>query len=130
MRAGLGRLAPVVAWVGYVLAYPRLQDAIGDYAGIVGLLPVAASGVAWGVAAGFVTGLIGFALVRILSSGLGIEQWVLTYTFDGAHGFELFAFLSSGQSLRSSPAPVDGPMSAVEKLRSIDSAGSNVASFK
>jgi len=99
MRAGLGRLAPVVAWVGYVLAYPRLQDAIGDYAGIVGLLPVAASGVAWGVAAGFVTGLIGFALVRILSSGLGIEQWVLTYTFDGAHGFELFAFLGTGVSV-------------------------------
>src|SRR5690606_40627879 len=52
MRAGLGRLVPVIAWVGYILTYPYIGDALGQYAGIVGLLPVAASGVAWGVAGG------------------------------------------------------------------------------
>lgn len=99
MRAGLGRLVPVIAWVGYILTYPYIGDALGQYAGIVGLLPVAASGVAWGVAGGVVTGLLGFALVRILASGLGVEAWVLTYTFDGAHGFELLAFLGTGLSV-------------------------------
>src|SRR5690606_10233821 len=88
-----------------------------------------------------VAGPVGEALIM---TGLGLAvalpavmgyNWltrrnrVLTAKLD-AFAFELFAFLSSGQSLRSSPAPVDGPMSAVEKLRSIDSAGSNVASFK
>jgi len=37
MRAGLGRLVPVVAWAVYGFAYHRLEDVIGQYAAIVGL---------------------------------------------------------------------------------------------
>ncbi|HEX7040060.1 MAG TPA: EAL domain-containing protein, partial [Trueperaceae bacterium] len=96
MSAGLRRLSPIVAWVGYVLAYHHLVGALGQYAEILGLLPVAASGAAWGLAGGSFAGLVGFAMVRVLASGQGLEEWVLTYTFDGRHGFELLAFIGTG----------------------------------
>jgi hypothetical protein len=59
----------------YGFAYHRLEDVIGQYAAIVGLLPVAASGMAWGLAAGIATGLVGFALVRVLSAGTISPVW-------------------------------------------------------
>ncbi len=96
MRRALRRLAPAIAWVGYVLAYPHLEGAVGQYATMLGLVPVAASAFGWGLAAGCVAGLLGFGLARMLSSGLGLEAWVLTYTFDGAQAFELLAFLGTG----------------------------------
>src|SRR5690554_748932 len=96
MRAGLRRSSPLVAWVGYVLVYPHLAGAMGEYAGMVGLAPVAVTAWAWGLTAGSLGGLVGFALVRFLASGLDLESWFLTYTFDGEQAFELLAFMGTG----------------------------------
>lgn len=96
MRAGLRRSSPIVAWVGYVLVYPHLAGAMGEYAGMVGLAPVAVTAWAWGLTAGSLGGLVGFALVRFLASGLDLESWFLTYTFDGEQAFELLAFMGTG----------------------------------
>src|SRR5690606_41576327 len=96
MRAGLRRSSPLVAWVGYVLVYPHLAGAMGEYAGMVGLAPVAVTAWAWGLTAGSLGGLVGFALVRFLASGLDLESWFLTDTFDGEQAFELLAFMGTG----------------------------------
>src|SRR5690606_520553 len=96
MRAGLRRSSPLFARVGYVLVYSHLAGAMGEYAGMVGLAPVAVTAWAWGLTAGSLGGLVGFALVRFLASGLDLESWFLTYTFDGEQAFELLAFMGTG----------------------------------
>ena len=96
MRSWLRSLAPFIAWAGYVLLYPYLQLTLGQYAGIVALLPVAASAWAWGIAGGAITGLLGFAAVRFLQSEQTFYQWLVTYTFHGNQAYELLAFVGTG----------------------------------
>lgn len=96
MRKLLRSLAPLIAWAGYVLLHPNLEVALGQYAGIVALLPVAASAWVWGIGGGAVTGLLGFATVRFLQSDLSFFQWLVTYSFEGAQAFELLAFVGTG----------------------------------
>ena len=90
-----------------------------------------------------VAGPVGEALIM---TGLGLAvalpavmgyNWltrrnrVLTAKLD-AFAFEVFAFLSSGQSLRghNHRDPVESLVPPLEKLRSVDTTGANVATFK
>ncbi|HZJ10413.1 MAG TPA: hypothetical protein VFD39_12005, partial [Trueperaceae bacterium] len=96
MRTWLRNTTPLLMWLAYLLAFPWLHATLGQYAGMVALLAVAATGIAWGVAGGVGVGLIGFALVEFLFSGDTLAQWLVTYVFEGTDAFVLVTFVVTG----------------------------------
>ena len=96
MKQWIKNITPIAMWLLYLLAFPWLTGTIGQYAGMVALLPVAITGLAWGVAGGLSVGLLGFALVEYLASEIALSQWLVTYTLEGNDAFVLFTFLGTG----------------------------------
>ena len=48
MRSWVRRMSPLLLWFAYLAGYPQLVDLTGAFAPLVGLLPVAVVGWAWG----------------------------------------------------------------------------------
>ncbi len=90
------KLLPLGLWLAYLLAYPMLQDTLGTYARLVGLLLVAASGWTWGVVGGVIAGVLGFTLLELRSSEVLSTALIATYSLDSNRVFEVLAFIGTG----------------------------------
>lgn len=86
----------MVIWAGYLIAFPWLSEHLGQYARMIGLVPVAVFGWTWGVVGGVVAGVIGLLAIEFRSGNLSAEAWLLTYTFPSERVFELLTFVGTG----------------------------------
>lgn len=90
------RLLPLALWLAYLATYAQVQDALGAYARIIGLLLVAASGWMWGVVGGVVAGVLGFMALELRSAvGFDFGHFV-SYSLASERVFEVLAFVGTG----------------------------------
>jgi diguanylate cyclase (GGDEF)-like protein len=85
-----------VVWAGYLFAFPWLSEHLGQYARMIGLVPVAVFGWAWGVFAGVGAGILGLLAIEFRSGNLAPGEWLVTYTFPSERVFELLTFAGTG----------------------------------
>src|SRR5690606_6443412 len=96
MRTWLGRALPLIVWASYLFAFPWLSEHLGQYARMIGLVPVAVFGWTWGVFSGAVGGILGLLAIEFWSGNLAPGEWLVTYTFPSERVFELLTFTGTG----------------------------------
>lgn len=96
MAVWIRRLAPLLLWIAYLVAFPQLQGWLGAYTVLVGLLPVALLGAAWGAWAGLVGGSVGYLAVQLRLVGFVGLRADLGGGLGVGHAFALLSYAGVG----------------------------------
>ncbi len=89
-------MTPILLWFAYLAGYEWLYGLVGAYVPLVGLLPVAVTGWAWGAWAGLIGGLIGYALMQLRAFGIGVAPWSGQGPSSVHHAFALLTYAGVG----------------------------------
>lgn len=86
------RTFPLLLWAAYAVAYPELQELVGGFAPLIGLIPAGVAGWAWGAIGGLAGALAGYVVLQLRAHGLDAGAFGITDTTVANHAFAVLSY--------------------------------------